>query len=78
MSHVQVSEENVTSWLEWLSKEHGPIARKISSKVKKVVKRAFKREEFWTDVTDEQLAILNKISKERETEKSSESSWSKR
>ncbi|GAQ81149.1 hypothetical protein KFL_000720180 [Klebsormidium nitens] len=72
-NHVQVTEENATSWLEWLLKEHGPIARKISRKVKRVVKREVKRsfeeEQFWADINDEQLAILNKAAKRRKTVK---------
>ncbi|GAQ81144.1 hypothetical protein KFL_000720130 [Klebsormidium nitens] len=41
--HVQVTEGNAASWLTWLSKEHGPIARKISNQVRRVVKRVVKR-----------------------------------
>lgn len=62
---MQVTEENASAWLEWLSKEHGPFARKISKKVKRVVKRPFVDEDFWADVTDEQLTILNKVAKRR-------------
>lgn len=77
-NHLQVTGDNAMSWLEWLSKEHGPIARKISRKVKRVVKREVKRslddERFWTEATDEQLAILTKVSKRRKTGKASTSS----
>ncbi|GAQ81145.1 hypothetical protein KFL_000720140 [Klebsormidium nitens] len=74
-NHVQVTEENADSWLEWLSEEHSPIARKIFRKVKRVVKRPFEDKDFWADVTEEQLAVLNKVAaKRRKTGKASKSS----
>lgn len=64
-AHVQVTEENASSWLEWLKNEHGPMAREIPEKVRRAVKRPFDKSDFWADLTDDELATLNEFSQKR-------------
>ncbi|GAQ88068.1 hypothetical protein KFL_003980030 [Klebsormidium nitens] len=58
-----VTAPSASSWLEWLSQEHGYDVSKIREKVKQAVKKRFRTDDLWDGLTVEQLQSLEEVAK---------------
>jgi hypothetical protein len=56
---VEVTEENLASWLDFLSREHGSDVSSIRGQVVQVEKDTFTKTVLWKELSVEQLSQLH-------------------